>query len=1039
MSRAKQESAERSIPPRRDTILLSRGWLTQQADSRLGFGVQTEPTNLAEVSEIGHLSPRVLALSRSRLQRLAAILLGLTLVYNLVLQGLYAELRAPPAPFQMACLLSMAIVLDGAMMAFAGSSRLDDERISSLGLGYYVLRSLVLALYSVRLQTLIGGEPSPVTAANLSIAFFPLLVPTPPRQLLGSSALAGITSPLALWIGGASRGTLIQGGYYALVSVALAVFCGQLALGLTAAVSRLRELGPYRLIETLSRRSTGTLWTAEHRLLRRSAAVKVIRSPWLFQRRFRRHLDRFEREARVAIRLTSPHSVTVYDYGVTDDGSFYYARELLDGETLLERVERTGPCSPLTTLTIALQVCDSLAEAHEAGLVHRRLSPRQIFLCRIGRRTDFVKVLDFGLVDFQQRIRLGKRSAYEVLGPWLEAFDYPAPETLAHGIVDERTDLYQLGCVLHFLLSGKRGPPPHAAFARPGETDREDTSEATQTVRARLEYIALRCTAPDPADRYRSADELAAALGHVLRVYAWEELMHAHAPAATIAPLPPRRTRAASTYDPFRPGELPSVERHRLERFGWLMAALTIVGVLLTMLAADLPLAELRPSGVTVFFLLLALDATMILVARARRLGARTAMHVAAGYFALRIALTSPAVLLMAEVLGTPPAPISFALLFLFLLPLLVPLKPAWMLLLAGAAASVHPVVLSLTPGVQPAIVRDAIVSALIIVLASYICARFVVGVRQPFLGRTIGAYRLTQLLGRGAMGEVWRAEHELLARSAAVKLISATWSTARSRLLRARFAREAQVTACLTSPHTVTLYDYGVTEDGTYYYVMELLDGQNLQQLVERRGPLPWQLVVRIALQACDSLIEAHATGLVHRDLKPANLFLARIGRSKTFLKVRDFGLAELERHLRIERSRDGQVPLVVGTPGYLPPEMLLEQEVDARADIYQLGCVLFFLLTGRLVFEGSSTPALAVAHVREKPPTMSSVSQAPIPDALERIVAKCLRKSPAERFDSAVELEGSLRRLLPHIDSSPDLGLVAPSLFPLVQGAAR
>lgn len=287
-------------------------------------------------------------------------------------------------------------------------------------------------------------------------------------------------------------------------------------------------------------------------------------------------------------------------------------------------------------------------------------------------------------------------------------------------------------------------------------------------------------------------------------------------------------------------------------------------------------------------------------------------------------------------------------------------------------------------------------------------------------------------------MGEVWRAEHDLLARSAAVKLISATASTARSRLLRARFAREAQVTARLTSPHTVKLYDYGV-EDGTYYYVMELLDGQNLQQLVERRGPLPWQLVVLIALQACDSLIEAHGTGLVHRDLKPANLFLARIGRSNTFLKVLDFGLADLERHLRIEQSRDGQVPLVVGTPGYLPPEMLLEQEVDARADIYQLGCVLFFLMTGRLVFEGSSTPALAVAHVRENPPTMSSVGSVPIPDELERLVAKCLRKSPAERFASAVELEGSLRRLLPHIDSSRDLGLVAPSLFPLVQGAAR
>lgn len=1013
------------------------GGLAQRVDSGLGVETRTAPTKLADVSEIGRLSPRVLALGRSRLQRVAAILLGFTVAHSGMMQGLYAQLRLPPAPFQLACLLVVALVLDGAMMVIAASSRLDDAKVSSLGLGYYVLRSLALALYSVRVQTLISGEPSPVTAANISIAFFPLLVPTPPRQLLGIATLAGIMPPLALLGCSAPRGILIQGAYYAFASIALAVFCGQLAIGLTAAVSRTRQLGPYRLIETLSRRRSGILWTAEHRLLRRPAAVKVMRMPWLFQRRFRRLLDRFERETCVALRLTSPHSVTVYDYGVTDDGSFYYARELLVGETLEQRVEREGPCSPLATATIALQVCDSLAETHQAGLVHRRLSPRQIFLCRIGRRTDFVKVLDFGLVDFQERAGLGESPVDEVLGARLEAFDYPAPETIAQGIVDERTDLYQLGCVIHFLLSGQPGPPPQVAATRHRETKGQDTSEVMRTVRARLEYIALRCTAPDPAERYRSADELAAALGHVFRGYAWEELVDLQTPS-TLAKPPPRRVAQTSTYDRFHSGEIPSVERHRLERVGWLMAALTIVGIPWTVLAADPPLTGLHRNGMILLFWLLALDATMILSARTRRFGLRATTYVAAAYFVCRIALTSPAVLLMADMLGTPPAPVSFALLLLFVLPLLVPLEPAWMLLLAGVAASVHPMVLSLMPGVEPDIVRTAVMSAVVIVLSSYACARFVVGVGRPTVERAVGAYHLTQLIGRGAMGEVWRAEHELLARSAAVKLIAVTGSTARSRRVREQFAREAQVTARLTSPHTVTLYDYGLTEDGTYYYVMELLEGQNLQRLVERRGPLPWQLVVLIALQACDSLSEAHATGLVHRDLKPVNLFLARIGRSNAFLKVLDFGLADLERRLRIEQSRNGQSPLVVGTPGYLPPEVLLEQDVDARADIYQLGCVLFFLLTGRLVFEASSAPALAVAHVRETPPTMSSVGPVSVPDELERIVAKCLRKSPAERFASTVELEGALRRLLPHIDASRDLGLVAPSLFPLIQGTS-
>jgi serine/threonine-protein kinase len=261
-------------------------------------------------------------------------------------------------------------------------------------------------------------------------------------------------------------------------------------------------------------------------------------------------------------------------------------------------------------------------------------------------------------------------------------------------------------------------------------------------------------------------------------------------------------------------------------------------------------------------------------------------------------------------------------------------------------------------------------------------------------------------------MGEVWSARHEHLARTAAVKLIhhrvdaSPEEKAARWR----RFEKEAYATALLTSPHTVTLYDYGAADDGTYYYVMELLEGETLRALVERNGALTADQTIAIGRQVCDSLGEAHARGLVHRDLKPENLFLTQAGCDSSFVKVLDFGLVSFVRgELRTQGS--GSVRnAAVGTPAYMSPEALFGGKVDERSDIYQLGCVLHFLLTGHAPFRGNNIVALAWAQVRAPAPRASASSPHLVPEALDEIVARCLAKDPANRYGSAAELRAAL-----------------------------
>jgi serine/threonine protein kinase len=279
-------------------------------------------------------------------------------------------------------------------------------------------------------------------------------------------------------------------------------------------------------------------------------------------------------------------------------------------------------------------------------------------------------------------------------------------------------------------------------------------------------------------------------------------------------------------------------------------------------------------------------------------------------------------------------------------------------------------------------------------------------------------------------MGEVYRATHRMLARPAAIKLIRpevlAAGDTAKAELATARFRREAEAAARLTSPHTVELYDFGVTDEGTLYLVMELLQGTTLEALVRHEGPQPAAKAVRILCQVCDSLAEAHAAGLVHRDIKPANIHVGRIGVHDDFVKVLDFGLVKSIESPDREESLGGGMGMTAGTPAYMAPEFLHGEPVDGRADLYALGCVAYYLLTTHLVFEADTAIQMVLKHLQEDPEPPSKRTANPIPDALERIVLDCLAKSPDDRPSSATELA---QRLSGIFDPSPATAAASPS----------
>lgn len=369
--------------------------------------------------------------------------------------------------------------------------------------------------------------------------------------------------------------------------------------------------------------------------------------------------------------------------------------------------------------------------------------------------------------------------------------------------------------------------------------------------------------------------------------------------------------------------------------------------------------------------------------------------------------------------------------------PLLSRSGPRQTLLWAVVAASATPLAL-LVASVGAAAPFPGLGSLLLHIAPVYVAA-FVATVLAKYLheleqsvrgAQQLGVYQLESKIGQGGMGEVWQAKHALLSRPAAIKLIKPKRLPNGDEVVdegaKQRFACEAQITASLQSPHTVQLYDFGVTDTGTFYYVMELLDGLNLEQLVERDGPIAPDRVVRILGQVLDSLAEAHERGLVHRDIKPANIVVSKRGLHEDFVKVLDFGLVQGKEGAPRERSS------VVGTPAYMAPEAVTgSAPIDARTDLYAVGCLAYWMLTGTTVFGGNTPTQMAIAHVLETPEAPSERLGKPIGWALEQAVLDCLAKDPAARPESALAL---LERLH-HLDErNSNIGLT-----PLFQAGAR
>lgn len=305
----------------------------------------------------------------------------------------------------------------------------------------------------------------------------------------------------------------------------------------------------------------------------------------------------------------------------------------------------------------------------------------------------------------------------------------------------------------------------------------------------------------------------------------------------------------------------------------------------------------------------------------------------------------------------------------------------------------------------------------LIVVILAYASARIMVTLGADVSrARELGSYRLIERLGQGGMGEVWRASHQLLAREAAIKFIRPGSmlgiSVEASGTMVRRFELEARATASLTSAHTVDLYDFGVSDDGTFYYIMELLEGLDCDSLVRRFGPLPPSRVVHLMTQVCESLEEAHEKGLIHRDVKPANIYVCRSGVRCDFIKVLDFGL--------VAQTRPSQTDVMLtppehalGTPAFMAPEVAQGQEIDGRSDLYGLGCVAYWLLTGRQVFEGSGYLEVISKHLREEPDPPSRHSREDLPEALDALILGCLEKSPERRPPNAREVARFLRAI--------------------------
>jgi hypothetical protein len=343
----------------------------------------------------------------------------------------------------------------------------------------------------------------------------------------------------------------------------------------------------------------------------------------------------------------------------------------------------------------------------------------------------------------------------------------------------------------------------------------------------------------------------------------------------------------------------------------------------------------------------------------------------------------------------------------------LVPSEPRRTGWISAASVAAIPFVAFLIFRVNPArdllpgaVVTQAVLWGTFTVVLATLISNITFHLRRSIVrARRLGQYELLEKIGEGGMGVVYRAEHEMLRRPTAIKLL-APHAMGEQNLR--RFEREAQLTARLTNPHTVSVYDFGRTPEGAFYYVMEYLDGIDLDRLVREGGPLPAGRVVHVLRQVCEALAEAHGVGLIHRDIKPANILLSEVGGISDYAKVVDFGL--VKDVTGADDPRLTREDVFAGTPQYLAPETIENgMSSDPRSDLYALGGVAYYLLTGTPVFEGRLVEVIQ-SHLQRSPQPPSARLGRSIPPKLERVVLDCLEKDPGLRPESAQALMARL-----------------------------
>lgn len=488
------------------------------------------------------------------------------------------------------------------------------------------------------------------------------------------------------------------------------------------------------------------------------------------------------------------------------------------------------------------------------------------------------------------------------------------------------------------------------------------------------------------------------------------------------------RTRAKATGDLVSAGgfglplDLLEKARGRLARFVILMAGVFLIASILI----EVPLSKLDDESLKIIraaqFVAIALHLLLFVLVSRRNFNHSFVLNLGLVYEVLLcLGISIADCWISYDLRGFFPE-ITFASLVIAVYPLIVPSPLGRTLITAIAAAATTPLSLLILRQAASVPVESAdyiiisltpVISVAIALFGSHVVYGMNLDVAKA---RQLGSYHLETLLGRGGMGEVWSAKHQMLARKAAVKLVRpevlGTKSAKEAERMLKRFEREAHATASMRSQHTIQLYDFGISDQGTFYYVMELLDGLDLESLVSRFGPMLPERVIYFLRQACHSLAEAHVNGLIHRDIKPANLYVCRYGLEVDFIKILDFGLVKSAQSQGETDTKLTAEMLAGGTPAYMAPEQILgNRPIDARTDIYALGCVAYWLLTGQLVFEGKTAMEMMTNHVHTPPPALSTRTELSIPDSVEQVILVCLEKEPKRRPQSASALDESLR----------------------------